>query len=325
MVELAYVKDVVDKALEGQLATAEDARRLLEVQTGTRQAAYLAWGARVISQRASGGYGQIFCQIGIDSNPCPADCIYCSYAKCNSAVNDPQELDIDEIVRYAKLYDSLGIHLLSIMCTSAYSYSKYCEVIQAVRAAVSDDLPIMANLGDINQDKAEHLKSLGVQAAYHVVRINEGAITRITPQRREKTIEAWKQTGVKLTSCVEPVYEEATAAEVVEAMERIIQTKPLESRVMSLSPVPGSLMENCHGVSLRRRGLINDVYRLLCGEEIAFGGSDSTIWVNAGVNPKGYTFSHNAIALEQEFKLQKKLMKGNEWTVSNRPLPVWFS
>ena len=319
------VKSIVDETLAGNLASRDDVIWLLGIETGTAEAAYIEWGARLISERASGGYGQIFCQIGIDSNPCPADCIYCSYAQCNSAINDPYELDVDEIVEYAKLYDKLGVHLLSIMCTSAYSFDKYCEVIEAVRANVSDDLPIMANLGDINAKNAAKVRSLGVQAAYHVVRINEGKITRISPATRMRTIDAWKQTGAHLTSCVEPYYTEAKPQDVADAMEGIIATEPLESRVMSLIPVAGSAMEEKHGVSMRRRGLINDIYRLMAGERIPFGGSDNTIWVNCGANPKGRTFSKDPRVLAEEFNIQKRLMAGREWTVTDRPLPIWFS
>jgi biotin synthase len=320
----AKVTVLVDDAVAGHTIDHEEALFLLGIKTHTPEAAYVNWGAHEISAKANGGVGQIFTQIGIDSTPCHENCIYCAYAACNQSAIAPSELSVDEVVGYAKLYDKLGIHLITIMATSSYDIDKYCNVIAAVREAVSDDMPIMANLGDIDEDTTQRLANLGVQAAYHVVRLREGKITRITPERRMKTIAAWKSAGVHLTSCIEPVFMELDPEEIVNAMEQIIATEPLESRVMSLSPVAGTPMETMHGVSLKRRSLINDVYRLMIGTRIPFGGSESTVWVNAGINPKGRLFSEQEEALAEEFKLQKKLMQGAEWIVPDRPLPIWF-
>ena len=73
--------------------------------------------------RACRGRGYVYAQIGVDCTPCPKNCRFCSYAAVNIGPEPPDpssyEVPIGRIVHFAKLFDDTGVHLLSLMATTA--------------------------------------------------------------------------------------------------------------------------------------------------------------------------------------------------------------
>lgn len=74
------VMQIADDAAHGTAATRDDALNLLGFDGYSVEAAYVCARARQIGERACHGIGLIEGQIGVDANPCPENCKYCSFA-----------------------------------------------------------------------------------------------------------------------------------------------------------------------------------------------------------------------------------------------------
>ena len=167
------VMQIADAALEGEAPSRDDVLYLLGFDGYSVEAAYVCARAREIGVRACGGIGLIEGQIGVDANPCPENCEYCSFAAVNSGIVDNGvgaetsfEVPIDEIVRYARMLDQKGVHLISLMATAGLPFDRYLEMVAAVREAIAPDQIILANTRDLTLAEAQALKAAGADAAY---------------------------------------------------------------------------------------------------------------------------------------------------------------
>ena len=201
--------------------------------------------------RACEGRGYVYAQIGVDSTACPKNCRFCSFA----AVNAPQDYDpanvevpVGRIVHYAKLFDSEGVYLVSLMATAALDFDRYLDIVRAVRASVSDRMVIAANTGDLTLEQAQALKDAGANAAYHALRLGEGEWTGIAPVERRCTLRRLKAAGLDVMTGVEPVWQ---GADPLELSERICDRRSAWARTgCATSRVP-----TCTGASARSRGI----------------------------------------------------------------------
>ena len=324
---------VVDAAIEGKGPTDEQALALMELDTFSPEAAYVQWGAGQIARKASGNVGQIFAQVGVDALPCPRNCGWCSFSADRFQSVDTcgvSEEDLiaqpDDLVRWVRTLDGLGVHLISLMATDALPFERYLDMIRLVRATVRDDMPIMANCGDMTLEQVEALREAGAQAVYHALRLGEGRLTDIDPAVRKKTISNIKQAGLRFMSCVEPVHQQVDPQELLDHMRYVAGLEPFASGVGILHQVQGTAMEHVPGISRARSQYLACVFRLIAGESIRYGaGGKNTMWVNAGKNAR----SENDYASSTEYlTLQVKRMRGalldDERTVPERPLAFFF-
>ena len=355
---------MVDKAIMGTKPKREQLLALFDLDTFSPEAAYVKFGARQIARTASHAVAQVYAQIGLDNLPCPKDCGFCTLAE-SFGKNEPapgqkmrmitnpdgthamvpveeegaqdlaqpaeqprpagKEVPLEEVVAYAKAFDEAGVHLISLMSTAAMPWDHYLEAVRAVRAAVHPDMPIMANTADLTLEQAQQLAEAGAQAAYHTVRLGEGADTGISPAEREATIRNIRQAGLSLMSCVEPVHKGSTPEELLSRMEATIAYKPFSSGVGVLTAVPGTRMENRQPVSRARAHYYACIMRLMAGTSIPYGvGGTNVKWADAGTNPRGRTLSESTSFLKLDVARLRKELAGEEWHVPDRPLASWF-
>ena len=147
------VERIVDWAIDGKAPTRDEMLTLMQINAGSAEAAYVRWGAEVLGRRASGGRGQIYVQIGLDATPCPENCAFCSLAARNTPSRGRAEVPDDEVAHYASVFDEANVHLISLMATAAYDFDHFLRVVAAVRAAIGNDMPLMANIGDITPNR----------------------------------------------------------------------------------------------------------------------------------------------------------------------------
>ena len=111
----------------------EDVLRLLDVDVYSREFYELLSEAESYARRTF-RRGYVFCQIGVDSNPCPGNCAICSMAKDHFCVEkrftrSPEEA-AEEIV---KAYTP-QVSDLFLMTTECYDREVFLEVIRKARA-----------------------------------------------------------------------------------------------------------------------------------------------------------------------------------------------
>ena len=320
------VIDIVERAVGGECIPPDELLPLFDLETLSPEVAHIRWAARTITARACGNVGQIYAQIGIDGLPCPADCQFCSFAASRSKGFAGAIVPLEDVVDYARLYDEEGVHLISLMATAGLPFDRVLETVRAVRAAISDDMPILCNMGDIDEDQARQLAEAGAQAAYHAHRLGEGDVTRIDPERRLATMRAIRSAGLRLMNAVEPVREGVSARAILDRMVEASSFEPYCSGVGTLTVVPGSPMETCAPLSRARTAFYAAIFRLLVGESVPFGtGGGNVVWADAGTNPRARDLSRNPDDLRREVRRLRKQLAGDEWEVPARPIPGWFA
>ena len=317
------VERIVDDAVAGKLATRDDLLFLMRFTADSPEAAYVRWGSEAIGRKASRNTAKIYAQIGLDATPCPENCAFCTLSARNSTTEGRAEVPDADIVEYARIFDEAGVHLISLMATAAYEFDHFLRVASSVRKAISPDMPIMANIGDIADDQARQLKDAGVQVFYHANRLGEGTITGIPPARRMETIEAAQKAGLALMSAVEPVYEGVPDEDIADKMLEVIGFRPICTGVGVLTAVPGTEMGNAKPISRRRGMFLASIMRLAAGTSIPNGcGCGNAVWTDAGTNPRGRNLSTDPDFLRRDVKRLRKQLIRDEWIVPAGPLPL---
>lgn len=320
-----HVESIVDDAVSGTRATRDDLLFLMGFSAHSPEAAYVSWGAEAIGRKASHNTASIYAQIGLDATPCPENCAFCTLAARNAKAKGRAEVPDDDIAHYARVFDEAGAHLISLMATAAFSFNHFLRVVSKVRKAVSPDMPIMANIGDITPAQAHELKEAGVQAFYHAKRLGEGVVTGILPARRDETMDAVRDAGLKLMSAVEPVSAETPAADIADRMLEVIEREPVCAGVGVLTAVPGTAMGDIAPVSRLRGKYLAAIMRLAAGTSIPNGcGCGNVEWTDAGTNPRGRDLSCNPDFLKRDVARLRKQLARSEWDVPARPSPFWF-
>lgn len=319
------VESIVDRAIEGESPCRDEMLMLMGIDVESAEAAYVRWGAEVLGRRASGGVGQIYAQIGLDATPCPENCAFCSLAARNNSSKGRAEVPDDEVTHYASVFDEAGVHLISLMATAAYNFEHFLRIVATVRGAIANDMPLMANIGDITFNQAQQLKAAGIQAIYHAHRLGEGTITGIAPERRLATIASAQKAGLALMTAVEPIYQGIPLEDIADRMLEVISQKPYCSGVGVLTAVPGTTMANETPYTRRQAAYFASIMRLAAGTSIPFGtGCGNVVWTDAGANPRGRDLSTDPDFLRRDVRRLRKELARDGWDVPARPLSAWF-
>jgi biotin synthase len=308
---------------EGQVLSYDELLSLLQTPADGADADRIRSAALKMTREASGNRGQVFAQIGIDARPCAANCRYCTFASSSTALEERDELSLEQTVEYARIFDAAGIHLISLMVTEAYPFDLYLEVVAAVRDVIRPVTPLLVNTADLTLSQAEQLCAAGADAAYHAVRLGEGCITNIEPQRRLRTIEHIRAAGMRLMTGVEPLYEELANEEIAELMVQTLDMGAICTGVCPLIVVEGTQMAHYTPPSEARRHLIGALYRLTVGTRIPFG-MGGVSWVDAGTNPRGRHLSKNPRELTRQVMEKKHQLEEDGWELPDKPLQEWI-
>ena len=291
---ISDVENICTRVLEGGRASEDELVALLEIQPGSEQARVLADAEDVLVRRGNKGRGYVYGQIGIDANPCPGNCQFCSFARSNAQGRGRSEASFDQVLHASELFAANGVHLISIMSSAAYRFDRYLELIARVRAVIGDDVALMANTRDLTLDEARSLAEAGANSIYHAVRLGEGCITDLDEQTRWQTLRNARTAGMDVATAVGPLYQPVspdspyyqTKGDIVEHMIRAIECKPFCSGVTGLHAVPGTAMEHVRPWPDEKMRVIAGVFQLAARGTIPYGGCQSVRWVDAGLDPR---------------------------------------
>lgn len=291
------IETILDKALDEQPIHRDEALTLMQIELQSPEMYLLCSVANELSRRHFNNYGEVYAQIGLDFAPCPGNCEFCSFGSKHGVVKDVIEYSIEEIVRAAKFCEQQGANGIYLMTTARYHPQKYLEVARAVRQAISPELPMVANVGDFNEDYARDLAAVGFSAIYHAIRLNEGKGTGFSRQRRIRTIEAAQKAGLKLHFCVEPVGPEHSIEEQVDLMFLGRDLGAVFSGAMRRVGVPGTPAAQKGEVSWWYLARTVAVTRLVMGNTVlghcthepnlpAISAGANLLWAEIGPNPR---------------------------------------
>jgi len=329
-----HIYEIIEKGLEGNGLSREDTLELYAVPETSREAAIIRWAGQELSMQATGGKAEIHAQIGLNSTICPKNCEFCSFAACNGVREGKHELPVEDVIEYAKIYEDQGANLLLLLTTASYSFDKLIDMVGAVRAVLSPEMPLLVNTDDLTLESCIRLKAAGANGAYHAVRMREGIDTGIPVAKRMETFANVKQAGLSLSTCVEPVGPENSPEEITEATFRCIESGAVSAGVGKRIGVPGTRLFD--------RGMLTDVanaqmvavYRLAAGCGLRLNCSANTVmtaasganlaWAEVGTNPRDTVARTEKGGRGNDIEHCRKMFAASGWDVVEGPSQGWM-
>jgi biotin synthase len=330
---MASIDEIIEKSFSGEALSLEESVALYSVDPFSKEAFTIRWAALKQSMELANGFAEIHAQIGLDSGPCPKNCQFCSFAECNSKNPNAKrrETPLNDVLEYAKIYTEDGANLILLLSTEAYDFEKFLEMCVRTREAVGREMPLLANTGDLTLARAKQLKAAGVDGIYHASRLGEGSITEIPVATRLETIENAQKTGLKLSTCLEPLGPEHTPEQIAELAQLCMSWEPLTSGVGRRVAVTGTKTARLGMISQPLNALYAAAYRLIDhktkliasvhSEMMANSGSNLS-WSEMGSNPRD-TRRKTESGRGRTIKEIKNLFTESGWKVRRGPSLGW--
>lgn len=303
---------LVDKALDRRRLEEDELRKLIDREISSVDRRFIMAAADHLTRSMADNQGVIGAQIGLNVEPCSANCAFCSLAACNELIKSPYRLEPDEVVERTRRFIESGANYVSLMTTADYPFREYCRISSAVRKIIPSGMMLSANIGDFGAEEATELKRLGYGRVYHVLRLREGIDTDLNPEDRLKTIEAVQAENLELAFCIEPIGPEHSDRELVERILLARRYEPTTCAVMRRIPLAGTRFEGSVRVSELRIAHILSVLRL------AFAATETKTFYIHEPSLLGLTAGANLICAEKaanprELTGDKESLRG--WTV----------
>ena len=328
------IYEIVEKALDGNKLSHEEIVALYSVETFSPESYYIQWAGRKMSMEVAGGKAEIHAQIGLDGNPCPKNCQFCSFAICNKVRKGKLETPLADVLEYAKIYEDQGANLILVLTTGGYKFDRLLETMYEIRNVISKEMPLLANTGDMTLEQAKALKAAGVNGIYHAVRMGEGTFTGIPVETRLETIKNARAAGLKFSTCVEPIGPEHSAEELAEKTEICLSMDALSAGAGRRVMVPGTLMEKYGMLSESRGALYVAAYRLADGYHSKLNCSGHSMltanaganlaWAEMGTNPRDLVKKTEDGGEGQSIKEAGKVFLNTEWEVRKGYSEGWM-
>ncbi len=142
------------------------------------------------------------------------------------------------------------------------------------------------------------MREAGIDGEYHAMRLREGIDTDIDPQQRIKSFEAFKEAGLGIGTCVEPVGPEHTNEELADKILFTGSLHPAFSGAARRISIPDtelaikygmiSELRMSHIVAVTRIGMPRDVLGNCTHEPCTIGAAAGAnlFWAEIGANPR---------------------------------------
>lgn len=257
------IAEILHKGGDGGGIGKEEARDLMRLDLHSREVYALMHTADSLSRAQFHGKAENHFHIGLNVEPCPYDCGFCSLAMHGGVFRERMEFDEGRVVRWAKEAESGGADALNIMTTGTYAFEKLLDFGLILKKEVS--IPLVANTRDLDHKEGQELLDSGFTGAYHAVRLGEGKDTPFTFEKRVHTIQVLKDMGLLWMNCVEPVGPEHEVDEILHLMFLARTYGAVYSGVMRRINFPGSPMEKYGMISELEMARMVAVSRLVMG------------------------------------------------------------
>jgi biotin synthase len=258
------VEDILKKGESLAGLNKEEAGELLRMELGSKEVYALMETANRISRVQFKGKGENHFHIGINIEPCPFNCRFCSLTEKAGIFTERIEFDEEDIISWARLAESRNADALNIMTTGTYSFDRLLDIARILSKEVS--VPLVANTRDITHQEGEKLLEAGFVGAYHAVRLGEGRDTPFAIKKRIRTITVLEDVGLLWMNCVEPVGPEHSAEEIAQLMVLAREHGATYSGVMRRINFPGSPFEDIGMIGELELARMVAVSRLVMGD-----------------------------------------------------------
>ena len=258
------IEDILKKGMDFAGIDREEAAELMRLELHSRETYALMHTANRMTREQFNSKGENHFHIGVNVEPCPLNCSFCSLTEKAGIFTEKIEFPIEDILEWARIGEEHHADALNIMTTGTYSFSRLLEVGRLLKDTVS--VPLVANTRDLNHKEGEQLLEAGFVGAYHAVRLGEGTDTPLKVPKRIQTIQVLKDVGLRWMNCVEPVGPEHEIEEIVDRMFLARTYGATYSGVMRRINFPGSPMEPFGMITELEMARMVAVSRLVMGD-----------------------------------------------------------
>ena len=238
-------------------------------------------------------------QIGIDTAACPGNCKFCVFGEDHTTM-PTSRLSLEEICRRARAFaDGGDLYALFLMTMHEFDIDKLLEVVSVARKELPAHTQIVVNVGDFDLAQAQHMRTAGVNGAYHVCRLREGQDTSLDPEARKKTFRIIRDAGLDFYYCCEPVGPEHSAEELVDQMFLGIEYGCFQHAAMRRVFVPGLPLSHNGQITEHRLAQVASVVSLAslaCSETrniavhepnlLGLCAGANVVYAESGANPR---------------------------------------
>ncbi|MEG0830070.1 MAG: radical SAM protein [Anaerovoracaceae bacterium] len=218
--------------------------KLLNIDNGSKEYFDLLRKAYQCSRDEFHGQGYVFAQLGLNAEPCSANCRFCSFGEDHYAAQNESRSKKEDILEEAKNFIAEDVQALFLMTTADYPVEDFLDIGREVKAMMPKGMDMVCNIGDFGDDVANKLKAAGFSAAYHICRLGEGTDTDLTVEQRISTLDSIKKANLELYYCVEPIGPEHTYEQIADEIERAREYEVDVMAVMRRVPTIGTPKEN---------------------------------------------------------------------------------
>ena len=292
-----YISDILQRANDGVLLSRDELIYLLNLSTDSSETYQIIAEANRISKELTGGKAEIHGQFSLNLAPCNCNCLFCSFARINGVFKEAIELSPEQAVTYAKKFESDGANAVLLMSTAQYPFEKFLEISREVKKNLKAETTLIANIGDQSLKNAIKLKEVGFTGVYHAIRLREGIDTNLKVEDRKRSILNFKEAGLKVGTCVEPVGPEHTNEELADMIEFIASIEISFGGAARRIPIPGTKIAKrgyisefrlAQIVAITRLGMPRSVIGNCTHEPCTLGAiaGANLFWAEAGANPR---------------------------------------
>lgn len=289
------ISEILKKGGDFQGIDRASALELMHLELHSRETYALMETANRMTREQFGDKGENHLHIGVNIEPCPFNCSFCSLTESAHIFREKVEFPPEKIIGWAKTGEQEGADALNIMTTGTYPFRKLLDLGRHLTAAVS--IPLVANTRDVTHKEGEQLLDAGFVGAYHAVRLGEGKDTPFVKKKRVRTITILKDVGLRWMNCVEPVGPEHKAEEIVDLMFLAREYRATYSGIMRRINFRGSPMEPFGMITELEMARMLAVSRLVMGDvpaahcshephEISLLAGGNLFFPEVGSNPR---------------------------------------
>ncbi len=323
------INDIIKKSHSGDILSHNELVHLLDLPPDSIESLMVMAEASRVSKELSGGKAEVHAQFAVNLAPCPCECLFCSFAGVNRIFSEATELTHEEAVNYALRFETDGANAIFMMSTAKYPFERFLEISGEIRKNLKPETMMMANIGDQDLKNSIKLKDAGFTGVYHVVRLREGIDTGLPVEQRIRSVNNFKEAGLKIGTCVEPVGPEHTGEELADMIELTASFEPAFSGAARRIPIPGteilkrgmiSELRMAQIVAVTRLGMPRTVTGNCTHEPCTLGAvaGANLFWAEVGANPRD-TEEKTEEGRGETVESCRKIFKESQWDVWDGP------
>ena len=291
------IHDIIKQSQAAEPFSKDQLAAMLALPPGSPEAYLLMAEARRLSKELTGDKAEVHAQFALNLAPCPKNCMYCAFAAKNKIFTKSTKLTPEEAVDNALALEADGVNSVYMMVTAHYDFGELLEVTAEVRSKLKPGTVLAGNVGDQTPETAQKLKDAGMDAVYHAWRLREGEDTGLDPEARKRSMLAFKEVGISVGTCVEPVGPEHSNEEIADKILYTGSLDPAYSGAARRIAIPGTKMAErgmiselrmAQVVAVTRIGLPHSVLGNCTHEPYSLGAAAGAnlFWAERGANPR---------------------------------------